>query len=119
MVTDISLGVTDEEITISPPDTSDAFTAEILEGTATYGSLHVLPMLTISGDVNSVIEEPQPVKTVPSHFSRVKLASEADMERVFGKENNTNYHIGNPLDMETKLCLDLEKLVKRSNGIFG
>ena len=77
MVTDISLGVTDEEITISPPDTADAFTAEILEGTATYGSLHVLPMLTIGGDVNSVIEGPQPVKTVPSHFSRVKLASEA------------------------------------------
>ena len=37
MVTDISLGVTDEGITISPPDTTDAFTAEILEGTATYG----------------------------------------------------------------------------------
>ena len=119
MVTDISLGVTDEEITISPPDTSDTFTAEILEGTATYGSLHVLPMLTIGGDVNSVIEGPQPVKTVPSHFSRVKLASEADMELVFGKEDNSRFYIGNPLDMETKLCLNLEELVKRSNGIFG
>ena len=119
MVTDISLGVTDEEITISPPDTSDAFTAEILEGTATYGSLHVLPMLTISGDVNSVIEGPQPVKTVPSHFSRVKLASEQDMELVFGKEDSSRFYIGNPLDMETKLCLNLEELVKRSNGIFG
>ena len=119
MVTDISLGVTDEEITISPPDTADAFTAEILEGTATYGSLHVLPMLTISGDVNSVIEGPQPVKTVPSHFSRVKLASEQDMELVFGKEDSSRFYIGNPLDMETKLCLNLEELVKRSNGIFG
>ena len=95
MVTDISLGVTDEEITISPPDTDDAFTAEILEGTATYGSLHVLPMLTIAGDVNSAIEEPQPVKTVPSHFSRVKLASEADMDLVFGKEDNSRFFIGN------------------------
>jgi uncharacterized protein len=119
MVTDISLGVTDEQITISPPDTSDAFTAEILEGTATYGSLHVLPMLTISGDVNSVIEGPQPVKTVPSHFSRVQLASEQDMELVFGKEDASRFYIGNPLDMETKLCLNLEELVKRSNGIFG
>jgi DNA helicase HerA-like ATPase len=119
MVTDISLGVTDEEITISPPDTTDAFTAEILEGTATYGSLHVLPMLTIGGDVNSVLEGPQPVKTVPSHFSRVKLASEQDMELVFGKEDSSRFYIGNPLDMETKLCLNLEELVKRSNGIFG
>ena len=119
MVTDISLGVTDEEIAISPPDTTDTFTAEILEGTATYGSLHVLPMLTIGGDVNSVIEGPQPVKTVPSHFSRVKLASEQDMELVFGKEDSSRFYIGNPLDMETKLCLNLEELVKRSNGIFG
>ena len=119
MVTDISLGVTDEEIAISPPDTTDAFTAEILEGTATYGSLHVLPMLTIGGDVSSVLEGPQPVKTVPSHFSRVKLASEQDMELVFGKEDSSRFYIGNPLDMETKLCLNLEELVKRSNGIFG
>ena len=119
MVTDISLGVTDEEITISPPATSDPFTAEVLEGTATYGSLHILPMLTIGGDVNSVIEGPQPVKTVPSHFSRVKLASEQDMELVFGKEDNSRYYIGNPLDMETRLCLNLEEFVKRSNGIFG
>ena len=62
--------------------------------------------MTISDAVTGVIEEPQPVKTVPSHFSRVKLASEADMELVFGKENNSNFNIGNPLDMETKLCLE-------------
>ncbi len=119
MVTDISLGVTDEQISISPPDTADTFTAEILEGTATYGTLHVLPMLTIGGEVTAISEGPQPVKTVPSHFSRVKLASEADMETVFGKEDNSRFFIGNPLDMETKLCLNLEELVKRSNGIFG
>lgn len=119
MVTDISLGVTDQEITISPPDINDSFTAEVLEGTATYGSLHVLPMLTIGGDVNSIIEGPQPVKTIPAHFSGVKLASEQDMELVFGKEDSSRFYIGNPLDMETKLCLNLEELVKRSNGIFG
>jgi DNA helicase HerA-like ATPase len=76
-------------------------------------------MLTIAGDAKGIIEGPQPVKTVPSHFSRVKLASEADMEQVFGKEDAARFFIGNPLDMETKLCLNLEELVKRSNGIFG
>ncbi|HEX9896537.1 MAG TPA: ATP-binding protein [Dehalococcoidales bacterium] len=119
MITDIRLGVTDEAITATPPDTSDPFTAEVLEGTATYGTLHVLPMLTIGGDVTSIVEGPQPVKTVPSHFSRVSLASEQDMELVFGKEDAQRFWIGNPLDMETKLCLNLEELVKRSNGIFG
>jgi hypothetical protein len=119
MITDISLGVTDEEIVASPPGAADSFTTEVLEGTATYGILHALPMLTIGGDVASIIEGPQPVKTVPSHFSRATLASEQDMELVFGKEDSQRFWIGNPLDMETKLCLDLETLVKRSNGIFG
>ena len=119
MITDISLGVTDRELTVTPPDTSDAFIGEVLAGTAPYGTLHVLPMLTIGGDVASLIEGAQPVKTIPGHFSRVNLASDMDMELVFGKEDETRFHIGNPLDMETKLCLDLEELVKRSNGIFG
>ncbi|MBN1644194.1 MAG: ATP-binding protein [Dehalococcoidales bacterium] len=119
MVTDISLGVTDKEIAIAPPASNDTFAAEVLDGTATYGALHVLPMLTIGGDADSVTEGPQPVKTVPSHFSKVKLASEQDMDLVFGKEDGSRFYIGNPLDMETKLCLNLEELVKRSNGIFG
>jgi DNA helicase HerA-like ATPase len=119
MITDISLGVTDEAIMQTPPDVSDSFTSEVLAGTATYGTLHVLPMLTIGGDTASIIEGPQPVKTVPVHFSRVSLASEQDMELVFGKEDAQRFWIGNPLDMETRLCLNLEELVKRSNGIFG
>ena len=116
MITDVSLGVTDQRITISPPDVSDPFMAEVLAGASTYGTLHVLPRLTIGGDVASLIEGPQPVKTIPSHFSTVNLASERDMELVFGKEDNQRFWIGNPLDMETKLCLNLEEFVKRSNG---
>jgi len=119
MITDVSLGVIDQKLTLTPPDVSDPFMAEVLAGTATYGTLHVLPMLTISGDVASLIEGPQPVKTVPSHFSVVNLASDRDMELVFGKEDKERFWIGNPLDMETKLCLNLEEFVKRSNGIFG
>ena len=38
---------------------------------------------------------------------------------VFGKEDKKRFYIGTPLDMETKVCLNLEELVKRSNGIFG
>jgi DNA helicase HerA-like ATPase len=119
MITDISLGVTDPQLAVNPPDVTDPFLAEVLNGTATYGTVHVLPMLTIGGDVASLIEGPQPVKTVPSHFSSVSLASDADMNLVFGEEDESRFFIGNPLDMETKLCLDLPELVKRSNGIFG
>ena len=118
MITDVSLGVVDERITQNPPDVSDPFMAEVLGGTSTYGILHVQPYLTLGADVKT-IEEPQPVKTVPSHFAPVDLASDQDMEMIFGKEDKETFLIGNPLDMETKLCLNLEKFVTRSNGIFG
>jgi len=120
MLTDISLGVIDQKLTVTPPDTSDPFIAEVLAGTSTYGTIHVLPTLTIGGgDVATLIEGPQPVKTVPSHFSVVNSASQRDVELVFGKEDKDRFYIGTPLDMETKVCLDLPEFVKRSNGIFG
>ena len=119
MITDVSLEVTDQKLALTPPDVSDPFVAEVLAGTSTYGTLHVLPMLTIGGDVVSLVEGPQPVKTVPSHFSVVNLASQSDVELVFGSEDERKFYIGTPLDMETKVCLNLEELVKRSNGIFG
>jgi hypothetical protein len=119
MINNVSLGVTDPRLTLTPPDTADPFITEVLAGTSTYGQLQVTPYLTISGDVASLIEGPQPVKTVPSHFSVVNLAQDSDIELVFGKEDKERFWIGNPLDMETKLCLNLPEFVKRSNGIFG
>ncbi|MDD5038011.1 MAG: ATP-binding protein [Dehalococcoidales bacterium] len=119
MITDISLGVVDQKLTLAPPDVSDKFMAEVLTGVSTYGVIHVLPMLTIGGDVAELIEGPQPVKTVPSHFSQVNPASQRDVELVFGGEDERKFYIGTPLDMETKVCLNLEELVRRSNGVFG
>jgi len=119
MITDVSLGVTDPTLTVTPPDVADPFINEVLTGTSTFGTLRVSPYLTIGGDADSLIEGPQPVKTVPSHFSVVNLASQADIELVFGSEDEKRFYIGTPLDMETKICLNLPELVKRSNGIFG
>jgi len=119
MITDVSLNYTDERLSVSPPDLNNALMKDVLSGTSTFGQIHVTPMLTISGDANAVLGEPQPVKTIPAHFSAVNLASEHEMEMVFGEEDVQHFHIGNPLDMETKLCLNLEEFVKRSNGIFG
>ena len=119
MITDVSLEVTDPRLTLAPPDVTDPFISEVLAGTRAYGTIHVSPILTIGSDDDSMVEGPQPVKTVPSHFSVVNLASQEDIELVFGKEDEKRFHIGNPLDMETKICLNLPELVKRSNGIFG
>ncbi|MEM8639535.1 MAG: ATP-binding protein [Cyanobacteria bacterium P01_G01_bin.54] len=63
-----------------------------------------------------------PVKTIPSHFSQVYEASEYDFRIVFGWEDDPqrkNFNVGQPLDMDVPVCLDLERFVERSNGIFG
>ena len=119
MITDVKLESIDSRLTISPPDISDPFIAEVLSGTALFGGLKVTPMLTIAGEEVDPIQGYQPVRTVPSHFSRVREASDQDMTLVFGSEDERHFYIGNPLDMETKVCLDLQEFVQRSNGVFG
>jgi hypothetical protein len=63
-----------------------------------------------------------PVKTIPSHFSQVFDASDRDFRTVFGWEDDPhrrNFSIGQPIDMDVPICLDLDRLVERSNGVFG
>jgi len=119
MITDVELDAIDPRLMTAPPDVSDPFIAEVLSGTSTFGRLHVLPQLTMGGDALSLLEGPQQVKTVPTHFSVVREASEQDVERVFGQVEEKQFYIGTPLDMETKVRLNPAELVKRSNGIFG
>jgi DNA helicase HerA-like ATPase len=119
MVTDVTLDASDQRIMSAPPDVSDSLVAEVINGTSTFGRLHVLPMLTIGGDADDILDGPQPVKTVPAHFSVVREAGEQDMGSVFGSVAEGQFYIGTPLDMETKVRLDTAKLVMRSNGIFG
>ena len=120
VVTDVALDATDQAMRGTPPDVSNPFIARVVSGTAAYGALKVEPMLTIGGG-DAVLGEdgPSPAKTIPAHFSTVSAATEADIETVFGAPSERNFWIGNPMDMEAKLCLNVEELVKRSNGVFG
>ena len=66
--------------------------------------------------------ELMPVKTIPRHFSQVYDASERDFRAVFGWEDDPhrrNFAIGQPLDMDVPICIDLDRFVERSNGVFG
>lgn len=74
-------------------------------------------MLTISTEEGEA--GPRPVKTVPGHYTPASFASDDEFALVFGEESEERFFIGNPLDMETRLCLNLPELVKRSNGVFG
>ncbi len=76
-----------------------------------------------SFEANSSAElELLPVKTIPSHFSQVYEALESDFRSVFGWEDDPtrkNFAIGKPLDMDVPVCIDLDRFVERSNGVFG
>ena len=112
-ITGVSLDTADPALRISPPDVSNPYIASVVSGTTAYGAVEVQLSLILD------VDGPQPAKTVPSHFAKVSLASESDIQLVFGAEDEQHFWIGSPLDMEEKLCLDIEELVKRSNGVFG
>jgi len=119
MITDIRLDATSSDILVHPPD-GDGLMKDVLKGTSTYATVSLRPMLMLRKGQRSSAEL-RPVKSVPVHFSRVREAEEEDVGRVFGSEEMgpKYFQIGTPLDMETPVCLNLERFIERSNGIFG
>lgn len=118
MLTDVILGTASPKILMNPPEHDDDFMSEVLAGTGTFGTIKLTPMLMFEPETNEL----RPVKTVPSHFAQVLDATEFDFTQVFGSETDPerkNFNIGQPLDMDVPICLDLERFVERSNGIFG
>lgn len=116
VVTDMELGSIDDNIDSVPFDISNSIVSEVVSSTSVYGKVKVEPMLALGAET---LGSPQPAKTIPSHFAKVSFASESDIQTVFGDESDKHFYIGNPLDMEAKLCLNIEEMVKRSNGVFG
>ncbi|PSO51523.1 MAG: ATPase [Cyanobacteria bacterium SW_9_44_58] len=146
LLTDVSLGTSSSRILADPPSPQDDLLQQVLAGSSTYGTVELSPMLmftypepgqkpsqqgqTENGKSPLASYQAQtstdiellPVKTIPSHFSQVYEASEADFRAVFGWEDDPtrkNFSVGQPLDMDVPVCMNLETFVERSNGIFG
>ena len=121
MVTDMRLDANNQEILLHPPGQEDALLRQVLAGTSTYNIVSLRPMLMMPKD--AVADEgPRPVKAIPSHFSEVQEAMADDVAKIFGCEGDAEgryFSIGNPLDMDTQVCLDMIRFAERSNGIFG
>jgi DNA helicase HerA-like ATPase len=116
MITDVALDNINPQIEKIPPDVSDPFLREVYAGNSVFGRLHVSPMLVL--DKNA--DQPRPVKTIPAHFSAVYVATEEDVNLVFGREDEQHFHVGEPLDMEdVHINLSLHQMVERSVGVFG
>ena len=138
IVTDIQLGATDprfadEQTEIRfPPNIAKA-----LYGQTLYANLEVLPNLMLEigpesgspdyvdwqGMINAGLKDPPrvlPVKNVPPHHAQVYLADEGDIAEIFGEPGERgNFVIGYTREQNHPVCIDLEKFVQRSSGVFG
>jgi DNA helicase HerA-like ATPase len=121
--------ITDLELTATHPDALDAPAPEpgsllrqVLAGDSIYTRAILRPHLMVERLTADGEEALLPVKTIPGHFTEVRRADEEDVQRVFGSEQRSPgyFRIGAPLEMdEIPVCLNLERFVERSNGIFG
>lgn len=119
LVSDVTLESTNAQVLMDPPGDEESFTRQVLAGTSIFGSVVLAPMLMLEREQKIGDAGLRPVKTVPSHFSAAYLANEEDFRKVFGVEGGKYFQIGQPLDMDVPVCIDLERFVERSNGIFG
>ena len=117
LITDLTLEVTNSDILLFPPGPEEKLLMSLLKERDIYATATLRPMLMVTKD-----NTPSPVKTIPSHFAVVHEADKKDVALIFGDEAHMSkkyFSIGCPLDMDTPVCIDLEKLTERSNGIFG
>ena len=139
LVTDLQLGATDPRFADEQsesrmhPDLSS-----LLHGQTLFTNLEVLPALMLEqgpdpGDVSAynnwraAIEaglqdepRPLPVKTVPPHHAQVRLANPGDIAEIFGKSDQAgNFIIGYTREGEHPVCINLDKFMQRSSGVFG
>ncbi|MGB9587854.1 MAG: helicase HerA domain-containing protein, partial [Armatimonadota bacterium] len=124
MITDVILETTSPDLCANPPDRDDDLMRQVLSGTTAFGKVELKPMLMLDKAdlINTTEAELRPVKTIPGHFSSVYTATPTDVSRVFGEEGTDNkyFYIGTPIDMgDIPVCLNLQRFVERSNGIFG
>jgi hypothetical protein len=138
LVTDLQLGATDPRFADEQVDDRMApYLSKQLYGQTLYTNLEVLPALMIERgpELNSPeyqqwlkaidaglreAPRPLPVKTIPPHHARVRLATEGDIGEIFGDTGTKeNFIIGYTREQGHPVALDMRKFVQRSAGVFG
>ena len=134
LVTDLQLGATDPRFADEQSELRlPAGLAGLLHGQTLFTNLNVMPVLMIDrGPEPGTLgyeawrqEHPEnaapvTVKTVPSHHAPVRLADAEDIAQIFGEEDNqVIFCVGHTREQGHPVCLNLDKFVQRSAGIFG
>ena len=139
LATDLQLGATDPRFADEqsekrfPPQLANA-----LHGQTLYTNLEILPALMLERGpepgsptyadwlkkIGENTPHPIPVKTVPRHHSEVRLANEGDIAEIFGDPDaDGNFVIGYTREYTREqghpVCVNLDKFVQRSSGVFG
>ena len=138
LVTDLQLGATDPRFADEQSEARlPAGLARLLHGQTLFTNLEVLPALMLERGPEpgsseytrwresiqaGLREEPRPlpVKTIPPHHALVRLAGPGDIAEIFGKTEGTgNFIIGYTREQGHPVCINLDRFVQRSSGIFG
>ncbi|HSF79635.1 MAG TPA: ATP-binding protein [Anaerolineales bacterium] len=138
LVIDMQLGATDPRFADEQSETRLPLEiANLLHGQTLYTNLVVLPALMLDrgpepdsneyanwrAAIDAGLQEqprPLPVKTLPPHHASVRMASPGDIAEIFGKPDQAgNFTIGYTLEQEHPVCMNLDKFVQRSSGVFG
>jgi len=135
LVTDLQLGATDPRFADEQSETRlPPALAQALHGQTLYTNLEILPALMLergpepgSPEYAAWMKEnagetprPLPVKTVPPHHAPVRMASGGDIAEIFGDPSDkSNFVIGYTREQGHPVCINLDKFVQRSAGVFG
>ena len=135
LVTDLQLGSTDPRFADEQTENRlPPMLARSLHGQTLFTNLEVLPALMLDRGPDPSSPEYRdwikrtgdqvprllPVKTVPQHHAEVMLAGEGDIAEIFGDPaEHRNFIIGYTREQHHPVCIDLDKLVQRSAGVFG
>lgn len=138
LVTDIQLGATDARFADEESEARlPGELAHWLHGQTLYTNLEILPVLMLERGPDPASQayqpwleeiksgrrsEPKmmPVKTIPPHHADVFLAGEGEIAEIFGKpDQEGNFVVGYTREGGHAVCLNLDRFVQRSAGIFG
>ncbi len=134
LVTDIELGATDPRFADEQTEERlPAHLAKALHGQTLYTNLEIMPALMqdIGPDLMSPeyklwrLEHPEdpnpiPVKTVPPHHTPVSMAKPEHIAGIYGDpDKDGNFIIGYTREQGHPVCINLDKFVQRSSGVFG
>jgi hypothetical protein len=135
LVTDLQLGATDPRFADEQSETRlPPALAQALHGQTLFTNLEILPALMLergpdpsAPEYKAWVKEkgdqtprPLPVKTVPPHHAEVRMASGGDIAEIFGDPGQAgNFVVGYTREQGHPVCLNLDRFVQRSAGVFG